>query len=104
VQDSANVIIRNLKVSFVLGNDGITIQNSTRLWIDRNEFESDISKGLAEYVVGYLCQLLVLFLSNGWAAHYGYLSIFRTQSIGYCESARLDLGLLELLLRSTEGT
>ncbi|KAK4166855.1 polysaccharide lyase [Cladorrhinum sp. PSN259] len=44
-----NVIVRNLKVSFILGNDCITIRNSTRVWIDHNEFASDISKGPDEY-------------------------------------------------------
>ncbi|EJT69795.1 hypothetical protein GGTG_12678 [Gaeumannomyces tritici R3-111a-1] len=40
-----NVILRNLKISHIVGNDGITIRNTTRVWIDHNEFFSDISKG-----------------------------------------------------------
>ncbi|KAF2793588.1 polysaccharide lyase family 1 protein [Melanomma pulvis-pyrius CBS 109.77] len=31
--------------TFILDNDGITTQNSTRVWIDHNEFESDINHG-----------------------------------------------------------
>ncbi|KAF2179493.1 polysaccharide lyase family 1 protein [Zopfia rhizophila CBS 207.26] len=45
VFNSSNVIIRNLGIRFILNNDGITIQNSTRIWIDHNEFESDINHG-----------------------------------------------------------
>jgi pectate lyase len=32
-----------------LGNDGITVQNSTRVWIDHNEFESDLLGGPDKY-------------------------------------------------------
>ncbi|KAJ4294366.1 hypothetical protein N0V90_008056 [Kalmusia sp. IMI 367209] len=45
----SNVIVRNLGIRFILGNDGITIQNSTRVWIDHNEFESDINHGPDQY-------------------------------------------------------
>ncbi|KAI5362486.1 Putative pectate lyase, pectin lyase/virulence factor [Septoria linicola] len=41
--NATNVIVRNLGIRFVEGNDGITIQNTTRAWIDHNEFESQIS-------------------------------------------------------------
>ncbi|KAG7285061.1 hypothetical protein NEMBOFW57_009681 [Staphylotrichum longicolle] len=45
VFNSTNVIIRNLKISFIQDNDCITIRNSTRVWVDHNEFASDITKG-----------------------------------------------------------
>jgi pectate lyase len=45
VFNQTNVIIRNLGIRFILDNDGITIQNSTRVWIDHNEFESDMNHG-----------------------------------------------------------
>jgi pectate lyase len=45
----SNVIVRNLGIRFILGNDGITIQNSTRVWIDHNEFQSDITHGPDQY-------------------------------------------------------
>ena len=45
VNSSTNVIIRNMGIRFILDNDGITIQNSTRVWIDHNEFESDMNHG-----------------------------------------------------------
>ena len=45
INAQSNVIVRNLYIGFVEGNDGITIQKSTRVWIDHNEFQSDISKG-----------------------------------------------------------
>ena len=46
IQNVDNVIIRNLKISFVKDNDGITIQNSTRVWIDHCEFESNFSEAI----------------------------------------------------------
>ena len=45
VVNKTNVIIRNLGIRFILDNDGITIQNSTRVWIDHNEFSSDLNNG-----------------------------------------------------------
>ena len=50
VTDVSNVILRNLKISHILGSDCITIRNSTRVWVDHNEFESDISQGPDTYV------------------------------------------------------
>ncbi|KAF2435161.1 pectin lyase-like protein [Tothia fuscella] len=40
IKSVSNVIIQNLKISKVPKNDGITLQNATRVWIDHNEFES----------------------------------------------------------------
>jgi pectate lyase len=34
----SNVVVRNFGIRAIAGNDGITIQNSTRVWIDHNEF------------------------------------------------------------------
>lgn len=45
LQNVSNVILRNLKISFITGNDCITIRNTTRVWVDHNEFTSDITKG-----------------------------------------------------------
>ncbi|KAF2872300.1 polysaccharide lyase family 1 protein [Massariosphaeria phaeospora] len=45
VKDKTNVIIRNLAIRKILDNDGITIQNTTRVWVDHNEFSSDLSNG-----------------------------------------------------------
>lgn len=50
VFDSTNVIIRNLKISFIKDHDCITIRNSTRVWVDHNEFASDISQGPDAFV------------------------------------------------------
>lgn len=44
VANQTNVIIRNIAVRFILGNDGITIQNTTRVWVDHCEFESEFSQ------------------------------------------------------------
>lgn len=35
-----NVIVRNFGIRAIVDNDAITIQNSTRVWIDHNEFTS----------------------------------------------------------------
>lgn len=43
VEDQDNVVIRNLKISNIVGHDGISVNNSTRVWIDHNEFESELS-------------------------------------------------------------
>lgn len=50
VFNGTNVIIQNLRISFITGNDGITIRNSTRVWVDHNEFHSDIEHGPDAYV------------------------------------------------------
>lgn len=50
VRDADNVIIRNIKVSEIQGDDGLTIWNSTRVWVDHNEFTDDIIKGPDFYV------------------------------------------------------
>ncbi len=39
----SNVIIRNLKISKVVGTDAITIQKSTKVWVDHNDLSSDLS-------------------------------------------------------------
>ena len=40
VANSTNVVIRNIFFSGVLDQDCITLQNSTRIWVDHNEFFS----------------------------------------------------------------
>ena len=55
VVNSTNVIIRNLAIRFIVNNDGITVQNSTRVWIDHNEFESEFTQELGpDYYDGLL--------------------------------------------------
>ncbi|EEY16304.1 hypothetical protein D7B24_001134 [Verticillium nonalfalfae] len=44
-----NVILQNLKISYIVDNDCITIRNSTRVWVDHNEFTSDITQGPDAY-------------------------------------------------------
>ena len=61
VNAQTNVIIRNLKVTGVLDNDCITIQNTTRVWIDHNDLSSspyiikngpDLYDGLLDIIRG----------------------------------------------------
>lgn len=40
IANSTNVIVRNFNIKGIVDNDGITISNSTRVWIDHNEFSS----------------------------------------------------------------
>lgn len=59
VNAQTNVILQNLKISYIYDNDCITIQNSTRVWVDHNEFTSDINQG-PDTFVSSLCFLLLL--------------------------------------------
>ncbi|PGH00712.1 hypothetical protein AJ79_08132 [Helicocarpus griseus UAMH5409] len=45
ILNGTNVILRNLYVGFIEGGDGLAIQGSTRVWVDHNEFESDMDHG-----------------------------------------------------------
>ncbi|KAK2774347.1 hypothetical protein FQN52_008133 [Onygenales sp. PD_12] len=45
VTNTTNVVVRNLKISFIVGGDALAITNSTRVWVDHNEFESDMDNG-----------------------------------------------------------
>ncbi|KAK6351284.1 hypothetical protein TWF718_004449 [Orbilia javanica] len=49
VANATNVIIQNMKINDVIGNDAITIRNSTRVWIDHNELTSDNNHGPDHY-------------------------------------------------------
>lgn len=44
VVNETNVIIRNIAIRFILDNDGITLQNTTRVWVDHCEFQSEFSQ------------------------------------------------------------
>lgn len=55
ITNATNVIVRNLAIRFIVDNDGITVQNSTRIWIDHNEFESEFSEEIGpDYYDGQL--------------------------------------------------
>ncbi|KAF8640244.1 hypothetical protein AX16_010139 [Volvariella volvacea WC 439] len=45
----SNVIVRNLVINKVRGNDAITIQRADHIWIDHNEFYSDTDHGFDYY-------------------------------------------------------
>ena len=36
IANATNIIFRNFAIRKIVGNDAITIQNSTRVWIDHN--------------------------------------------------------------------
>lgn len=55
ISGQSNVIIRNLYLNGVVGNDVITISKSKRIWIDHNEFYSNtnlVANGPDKYVSG----------------------------------------------------
>ncbi|RDB25868.1 putative pectate lyase A [Hypsizygus marmoreus] len=45
----SNVIVRNLVINKVVGNDAITMQRANNIWIDHNEFYSDTTHGFDYY-------------------------------------------------------
>ncbi|KAH7102745.1 pectate lyase B [Auriculariales sp. MPI-PUGE-AT-0066] len=49
VHNTSNVIIRNLKVSKVVGGDGVQVQWSSNVWIDHVDVSSDRDHGLDYY-------------------------------------------------------
>lgn len=49
VKDRTNVIIRNLVISKAVGTDAITVQHSTKVWVDHNDLSSDQSHGKDYY-------------------------------------------------------
>ncbi|TFK40131.1 polysaccharide lyase family 1 protein [Crucibulum laeve] len=49
VSSKSNIIIRNLLINKVVGNDAITIQKSHNIWVDHNEFYSDTTHGFDYY-------------------------------------------------------
>ena len=49
IDDKSNIIVQNIIINKVVGNDGITIQESNNIWIDHNEFYSDTSHGVDYY-------------------------------------------------------
>ncbi|KAK1227683.1 hypothetical protein PQX77_009308 [Marasmius sp. AFHP31] len=50
IKGKSNIIVRNLVINKVVGNDGITIQRGAHnIWIDHNEFYSDVAHGFDFY-------------------------------------------------------
>lgn len=45
----SNVVVRNLDISKAVGTDAITVQNSTKVWIDHNTLSSDRDHGKDYY-------------------------------------------------------
>jgi pectate lyase len=66
ITNSTNIVVRNIAIRLVEGGDGMTVQNSTRVWVDHCEFESKISTELGpDFYVR-----IVLF--------HGFVPIFQT--------------------------
>jgi len=83
VVDATNVILQNLKISFIVDNDCITIRNSTRVWVDHNEFTSDITQGPDAFVSLASCPQSILTPPGRPSRHHPRI--------------RLDYRFLELL-------
>lgn len=89
-----NVIVRNIKISYILDNDCIAIGNSTRVWIDHNEFESELSEeaGPDTYVRTDHPRERSRVLTD----------IMIGRPTGHCPRVRLGHRLMELLPRPLE--
>jgi hypothetical protein len=94
--NATNVIVRNLAIRFIVGNDGMTIQNSTRIWIDHNEFESEFSEEIGpDYYDG---QLDTVRGSDWITVSWNYFhDHWKTNLIGNSDALRaVDFGKLHL--------
>jgi pectate lyase len=49
IKDRTNVVIRNLVISKAVGTDAITVQHSTKVWVDHNDLSSDLTHGKDYY-------------------------------------------------------
>ncbi|MEU2631735.1 polysaccharide lyase family 1 protein [Kitasatospora sp. NPDC007106] len=49
VKNATNVVLRNLNISKAVGTDAITVQASTKVWVDHNDLSSDRSHGKDYY-------------------------------------------------------
>jgi pectate lyase len=55
IKEETNVVVRNLNISKpVAPADGITVQKSTKVWIDHNSFSADRNQGDKDYYDGLL--------------------------------------------------
>ncbi|CZT18544.1 related to pectate lyase 1 [Ramularia collo-cygni] len=96
VNNVANVIIRNIGIRFVVDNDGMTIQNSTRVWVDHCEFESELSVELGpNYYDG---QLDIVRASDWITISYNYFhDHWKSSLIGNSDTLRnVDEGTLHV--------
>ena len=65
ITNKTNVIIQNLKISKIVDNDCINIVNTTRVWVDHNEFESEFSVEIGpDFYVSYSTSRIVSDLRN----------------------------------------
>ncbi|MFI1561689.1 polysaccharide lyase family 1 protein [Streptomyces sp. NPDC020490] len=49
LKKATNVVVRNLNISKAVGTDAITVQQSTKVWIDHNTLSSDLDHGKDYY-------------------------------------------------------
>jgi pectate lyase len=49
LKNATNVVVRNLTISKAVGTDAITVQKSTKVWIDHNSLSSDRDHGKDHY-------------------------------------------------------
>ncbi|MER6633851.1 polysaccharide lyase family 1 protein [Streptomyces sp. NPDC000987] len=49
LKKATNVVVRNLNISKAVGTDAITVQASTKVWIDHNTLSSDLNHGKDYY-------------------------------------------------------
>ncbi|KAH6639465.1 pectin lyase fold/virulence factor [Boeremia exigua] len=96
IGNATNVILRNFAIRKIVGNDGITIQNSTRVWIDHNEFSSEISVEIGpDYYDG---QLDIIRASDWITVSWNYFhDHWKSSLIGNSDAFRaIDFGYLHV--------
>jgi pectate lyase len=69
VNGTNNVVIRNLKISYIEGGDCIALNNATRVWIDHNEFESELSLEVGPDT--YVSTISIVIISLPWRRREG---------------------------------
>ncbi|KAI6784989.1 pectate lyase A-like protein [Emericellopsis cladophorae] len=91
-----NIIVRNLKISKILDADGISINNSTRVWIDHNELYSEFSAEIGPDT--YDGQIDISRASDWITISWNYLhDHWKSSLVGNSDSLRdVDFGTLHI--------
>ena len=94
VKNSSNVVLRNLKINKAVGTDAITIQASTKVWVDHNDLSSDLTHG-KDYYDGLLD---ITHGSDNITASWNYFhDHYKVSLVGHSDSnASEDTGKLHV--------
>ncbi|KAF2127134.1 polysaccharide lyase family 1 protein [Dothidotthia symphoricarpi CBS 119687] len=96
ISNATNVIIRNFIIKQIVGDDSITIRNSTRVWVDHNEFTSgNFPAAGPDYTDG---QVDIIRASDWITVSWNYLhDHWKSSLVGNSDALRdVDLGHLHV--------